>query len=56
MLGELAGDLQEQAGRGEEADRAWASRRPTPTLDPATLAAWTMLANALMNLDEVLNK
>jgi hypothetical protein len=25
-------------------------------LDPATLAAWTMLANELMNLDEVLNK
>ena len=27
-----------------------------PSLDPATLAAWTMLANELMNLDEVLNK
>jgi mono/diheme cytochrome c family protein len=27
-----------------------------PNLDPATLAAWTMLANELMNLDEVLNK
>jgi hypothetical protein len=26
------------------------------SLDPATLAAWTMLANELMNLDEVLNK
>ena len=26
------------------------------TLDPATHAAWTMLANQLMNLDEVLNK
>jgi len=26
------------------------------TIDPATLAAWTMLANQLMNLDEVLNK
>jgi hypothetical protein len=26
------------------------------TLDPSTLAAWTMLANALLNLDEVLNK
>jgi hypothetical protein len=25
-------------------------------LDPPTLAAWTMLANELMNLDEVLNK
>ena len=27
-----------------------------PSLDPSTLAAWTMLANELMNLDEVLNK
>ena len=27
-----------------------------PALDAATLAAWTMLANELMNLDEVLNK
>ena len=27
-----------------------------PALDPATLAAWTMTANELMNLDEVLNK
>ncbi len=27
-----------------------------PSLDPATLAAWTMLTNELMNLDEVLNK
>ena len=26
------------------------------SLDPATLAAWTMPANELMNLDEVLNK
>ena len=25
-------------------------------LEPATLAAWTMLTNELMNLDEVLNK
>lgn len=27
-----------------------------PALDPTTLAAWTMLANELFNLDEVLNK
>ena len=27
-----------------------------PSLGPVTLAAWTMLANELMNLDEVLNK
>jgi hypothetical protein len=27
-----------------------------PKLDPSTLAAWTMLTNEMMNLDEVLNK
>ena len=27
-----------------------------PKLDPPTLAAWTMLTNEMMNLDEVLNK
>jgi hypothetical protein len=27
-----------------------------PSIDPVELAAWTMLANQLMNLDEVLNK
>ena len=30
--------------------------KPDPTLDPATLAAWTMVCNQVMNLDEVLNK
>jgi len=30
--------------------------RPDPSLEPARLAAWTMLANELMNLDEFLNK
>ena len=30
--------------------------KPDAGLDPATLAAWTMLANELLNLDEVLNK
>ncbi len=30
--------------------------KPGPGLDPAVLAAWTMTANELMNLDEVLNK
>jgi hypothetical protein len=29
---------------------------PSTTRDPAALAAWTMLANQLLNLDEVLNK
>jgi len=31
-------------------------RKADATLDPSELAAWTMLANELMNLDEVLNK
>jgi hypothetical protein len=30
--------------------------RADPSLDAPTLAAWTMLANELLNLDEVLNK
>jgi hypothetical protein len=30
--------------------------RADPSLDVRTLAAWTMLANEMMNLDEVLNK
>ena len=30
--------------------------KPNESLDPQTLAAWTMLANEMMNLDEVLNK
>jgi hypothetical protein len=30
--------------------------KPDPALDPATLAAWTMVANQVMNLDEALNK
>jgi hypothetical protein len=30
--------------------------KPDPAQEPAILAAWTMLANELMNLDEVLNK
>ncbi len=27
-----------------------------PTVEPAALAAWTMTANELLNLDEALNK
>jgi len=30
--------------------------KPDASVDPSLLAAWTMLANELMNLDEVLNK
>jgi len=31
-------------------------RKADATLDPSELAAWTMLTNELLNLDEVLNK
>jgi hypothetical protein len=30
--------------------------KPDATLDASTLAGWTMIANQLLNLDEVLNK
>jgi hypothetical protein len=30
--------------------------KPDPTLDPAELAAWTILGNTLLNLDEVVTK
>jgi hypothetical protein len=35
---------------------AFGESKADATLDPATLAAWTMLANQVLNLDEVLNK
>lgn len=35
---------------------AFGESRPGESLDAATLAGWTMLANEVMNLDEVLNK
>jgi len=35
---------------------AMGESKADPALDPAQLAAWTMLVNELMNLDEVLNK
>lgn len=35
---------------------AYGDSKADEKLDPATFAAWTMLANELMNLDEVLNK
>jgi hypothetical protein len=45
-------------GHAEEAKKLLAvgESKADPTLDAGELAAWTMLANELMNLDEVLNK
>jgi hypothetical protein len=54
----LDGLLAQYQAKPEEAKKliAVGESKADPTLDPATLAAWTMLANELMNLDEVLNK
>ncbi len=35
---------------------AFGESKPDASLDPATLAAWTMLTNEVLNLDEVLTK
>jgi hypothetical protein len=45
-------------GHAEDAKKLLAvgESKADATLDAGTLAAWTMLANELMNLDEVLNK
>jgi len=45
-------------GHAEDAKKllAFGESKVDPSLDAGTLAAWTMLANELMNLDEVLNK
>jgi hypothetical protein len=54
-LKELRG---EYAGKIDDAKKliAYGESKPDSTIDPAELAAWTMLANQLMNLDEVLTK
>ena len=31
-------------------------KKPDEKLDPAQLAAWTMVANLILNMDEVINK
>jgi len=43
---------------GDEAGKliAVGESKPDSTMDPAELAAWTVLANQVMNLDEALNK
>jgi hypothetical protein len=50
--------LAEYKAKPEEAKKliAVGESKADPALDASTLAAWTMLANELMNLDEVLNK
>jgi mono/diheme cytochrome c family protein len=54
-LGQLSTYYQQQA---EDAKKliAVGESKADATIEPAKLAAWTMLVNQLMNLDEVLNK
>jgi hypothetical protein len=50
--------LAEYKAKPEEAKKLIADgeTKADPKIDPSELAAWTMLTNELMNLDEVLNK
>jgi hypothetical protein len=54
----LADLLAEFKAKPDEAKKliAYGESKADASIDPSTLAAWTMLANQLMNLDEVLNK
>jgi hypothetical protein len=54
-LAELSAFYQAQPQDAEKLIAVGESK-PDAALAPATLAAWTMLTNQLMNLDEVLNK
>jgi hypothetical protein len=55
LLEELKTHYQGERDRAEALIRVGESK-PSPEIDPAQLAAWTMVANQLMNLDEVLCK
>ena len=54
-LADLIGEYRTNAANAE-ALVAIGETEPDPAHDKPTLAAWTMLCNQLMNLDEVLNK
>ncbi|MGE3822086.1 MAG: DUF1553 domain-containing protein, partial [Isosphaeraceae bacterium] len=54
-LGDLTAYYQAHPADARELIGVGASKAD-PALDPTALAAWTMLANELFNLDEVLNK
>lgn len=61
-LAELAGAYRDHLAeftRDEKAARQLigvGETRPDPALDPRELAAWTMIGNLLLNLDEVINR
>jgi hypothetical protein len=54
----LAELTREYTAKPEEAKKliTVGESKPDPKLDPSQLAAWTMLCNQLLNLDEALNK
>jgi hypothetical protein len=54
----LADLLSYYKAHGDDAKKlvAVGESKPDPSLDRTLLAAWTMTANEMMNLDEVLNK
>ena len=54
-LAELTAFYQEHEADARELI-SYGDSKANPSLDPKTLAAWTMLTNELLNLDEVLNK
>lgn len=54
-LGQLAAWYRDHANEAAELISTGESK-PDASLDVVTLAAWTMLCNQMMNLDEVLNK
>ena len=54
-LSQLTAFYKEHTAEAGELIRTGDSQ-PDESLDVATLAAWTMLCNEMMNLDEVLNK
>jgi uncharacterized protein DUF1553/uncharacterized protein DUF1549/cytochrome c/concanavalin A-like lectin/glucanase superfamily protein len=58
LQGSLNDLLDYYKGHADEAKKliAVGESKADPALDPTTLAAWTMTANELMNLDETLNK
>ena len=58
VQGSLAALAAEYRGKPGEAKKliGYGESKADPGLDPPTLAAWTMLCNELLNLDEVLNK
>ncbi len=58
VLGSLADLVDYYRGHPDDASKLLAvgESKADGALDPAVLAAWSMLANELLNLDEVLNK